>query len=293
MKKIILFFILIPIVVVIAWLVNSKTGFISISETNKNTAKTEEANTPKNTKTWQFAVIGDTEEMPKITDNILTDLAQRDLDFIVHLGDITYKGGVEGMEKTKAAFDKLPYPTYYVPGNNDLIYDAKTERKTLANYQKVINQDTYYSLDYENAHLVFLDNSYLRVGFSDEELTWLEQDLNQNNQEFTFLFYHRPLDVPGQQLFGDDETPESRIQNEKFKNLIADYTIDRIFNGHLHMLLTYTLNDIPITITGGGGALPQALLGGAKAAYYHYQLVTVYQTDDKKIKPTLEAISFE
>lgn len=230
-------------------------------------------------RSWQFAVIGDTEGLRPVTEALLTDMAQRDLAFVVHVGDVSSHGEVDELTRVKERFSKLPFPTYYVPGNNDLTYNETIERKTLAHYTEAIDTRAYYSVDYEQVHLVLLDNSYRRIGFSDEELTWLQTDLDAARDKLTFLFYHRPIDVPGQALFGDDETADSRVQNEAFKSLIAQYSIAHIFNGHLHTTLPYQLTEqIPVTITGGGGAAPQPMFGGEKNALYHYYIVHVSET---------------
>jgi hypothetical protein len=283
---IILSFLLLCIVVGGGWFVNRELKDFFALSPNNNNADIADPNA------WQFAVIGDTEDLRPITETILADISQRDLEFVVHVGDISSHSDPVQLTAVKNAFAELPFPTYYVPGNNDLVYDDALEIKTLKNYTDIINNETYASFDLNNAHFILLDNSYLRYGFPDEELVWLENDLAQNTKPFTFLFFHRPLDVPGQQIFGDDETPNSRIQNEKFKALIAQYDITRIFNGHIHTALGYTLGTtaIPVTVTGGGGALPQEFLGGEDAAFFHYLVVTVGADGTK---PVIDRVEFE
>lgn len=241
---------------------------------------------------WQFAVIGDTEDVRPVNERMIADMKKRPLAFVVHVGDISSHGDEEALQQVQALFNTLSFPTYTVPGNNDLVYDETLEIKTPARYQQIIDERLYYSIDYRQTHIVLLDNSYRRFGFPDEELAWLKKDLEKNTQPLTFLFFHRPLDVPGQQLFGDDETPHSREQNAKFKELIAGYNISHIFNGHIHIPFSYTLNEIPVTITGGGGALPQDILGGADAALFHYYIVTVNESQSAA-SYSLERIDFE
>jgi len=240
---------------------------------------------------WQFAVIGDTEDVRPITKILLADMATRNVDFVVHVGDIASHGDPEKMREVQTLFKALPFPTYYIPGNNDLIYNDSLQIKTLENYTAVFGDTTYSSFNAHNAHIILLDNSYLRYGFSDDELAWLADDLARNTQPFTFLFFHRPLHLPGEQFFGDDETPHSREQNEKFLSLIEQYPITRIFNGHIHIPIDYTLGNtaIPVTVTGGGGALPQDILGGAAAAQFHYTIVTV---GDAGTTPLVERVPF-
>lgn len=239
---------------------------------------------------WRFAVIGDTEGLKPVTQRMVESLKAEDVEFIVHLGDIGGKPDRYTITTVMEAFDELPFPVYYIPGNNELVYDNALQRKTTALYEEVVNEKLWYAFDHENTHFVMLDNSYMRTGFHEEELEWLQQDLGRNDAEYTFLFYHRPVAVPGEQFFGDDETEYSRGQNEKFRALISRYEIERIFNGHLHFSLAYTLDGIPVTVSGGGGGLPQQILGGDDAANYHYIIVHVPLDGGD---PELEMVSFE
>lgn len=263
------------------WFVNRTTGVLF----------TDDANGPlQREPAWQFVVISDVEGEIDIARRLVDDMAQRNITVVVNVGDI---GGAQDKEKIQPVMDlfaTLPVPTHFVLGSDELVYNKALERKTRDVFHEVVNELDYYSFNVQNAHFVILDNAYRRDGFPDEELEWLTDDLDANTQPYTFLFFHRPLDVPGQQWFGDDETPHSREQNEKFKALVAQYPITRIFNGHVHTYLGYTLNDIPVTITGGGGATPQALLGGKDAAYYHYVLVSIYNDGSE---PTVEVIPLQ
>lgn len=291
MKKLLVLLVgLLTILVAGFWFVNSELlAFVrdaksALSDSTGSVSNEAPANA------WTFAVVGDTEDYSTVTTKIIEDMASRDLAFVAHVGDISSHGAAEELVAVRDAFATLPFPTYFVPGNNDLVYDETIEIKTPDRYQELIRPDLWYAVDFENAHLVFLDNSYRRFGFPDDELAWLETDLAANIQPHTFLFFHRPLDVPGQEWFGDDETEFSRGQNEKFKALVARFPITRIFTGHLHTTLGYSLDGIPVTVTGGGGALPQTLLGGADAAYFHYYLVHVPRDGGE---PVLEVVEIE
>jgi hypothetical protein len=121
-----------------------------------------------------------------------------------------------------------------------------------------------------------LDNSYRKYGFRDETLSWFSDTLKKDTTlPYTFLFFHRPLHLPLEDVFGDDETTYSRSQNEKFLDILSQNPITYIFNGHIHLYIPYTLQGIPVVVSGGGGAYPQAILGGPSAAYFHYLIVNV------------------
>lgn len=270
---------------------------------NVNTEKAEPENQqPADFDGWKFAVLGDTEDGGPTLDAFIAEMKQRDdIAFIVHVGDVASHGEPEKMELVKTQLETLSIPTYYVPGNNDLVYDEKTERRTLKVYKEVFGETVYFSFDYKNAQLALLDNSYRRTGFSDAQLEWLKKELDNSTAPYRFLFFHRPLNVPGQELIGDDETPNSREQNKKFLALIAGYKIDHIFNGHVHTSLEYSLTageaaagtekKIPVTITGGGGAYPQAILGGEAASFFHYLVVTV--PNDPNNTPHTQVVPIE
>ncbi len=278
--------------------------FADFFDTKKvDTEKSEPENQqPADFNGWKFVVIGDTEDGGPTLDAFIREMKQRDdISFIIHVGDVASHGEPEKMELVKTQLETLSIPTYYVPGNNDLVYDEKTERRTLAVYKKVFGETVYFGFEYKNAQLVLLDNSYRRTGFSDTQLEWLKKELDSSTAPYRFLFFHRPLNVPGQELVGDDETPNSREQNKKFLALIAGYTVDHIFNGHVHTSLQYSLladdaatgaeKKIPVTITGGGGAYPQAILGGEAASFFHYVVVTV--PDDAGKTPHTQIVPIE
>lgn len=300
MKKVItLFAVLLLILVAVYWFVNRELESLLTAglqdETMSANAALHNAVTEE-VDGWQFAVIGDTEGTSEKTKKMVEDMKLRDIAFVAHLGDLVDAPPVEEeMQAVVDLFAELDVPTYYVIGNNDLAYDDVTERKTRDMYHRIVREDDYYVIEHQNARLFFLDNSYRRDGFPDAELEWLERELQTDADSaqpypYTFMMYHRPLNVPGESLFGDDETADSRVQNDKFRELISQYSITRIFNGHLHTTFNYTLDEIPVTVSGGGGALPQSIFSSSGGTLYHYYLVTVPY--DGTSEPVLDLVSF-
>lgn len=297
MKKfLLLLFVLVGVLIAVFWYANTELqNFLSAglqAETIRRNAN-DISETNVSVDGWQFAVIGDTEGLSPITQQMIENMAeQKEIEFVVHLGDLDdAPPEKQNIQAVMDAFSVLPVPTYYIPGNNDLIYDETIERKTRALYNEVVNENDYYAIEHNNAHLLLLDNSYRRDGFPEEELTWLQTELDRDVGDYTFLFYHRPIAVPGESLFGDDETPDSREQNDKFRELIADYSITHIFNGHLHTTFNYELDGIAVTVSGGGGAEAQSIFKNTGGELFHYYIVTVPY--DSEEQPVLELISFE
>ncbi|MBU0732345.1 metallophosphoesterase [Patescibacteria group bacterium] len=219
---------------------------------------------------WSFIVVGDNEGVNNVSKKIIEDANASGADLLVNVGDFTERGQAGQFEEMVALYKILEIPWYGVIGNNDMGY-VKTYDDT--NYRKYINDELYYSFDHKNAHFIILDNANRNIGFDDEQLTWLENDLSKNNQDYTFVFFHKPFKIPFEEFFGDDETPLSRKSNEALLDILNQYKIDQVYTGHVHTYLSYNIDELPVIITGGGGAEPQELLGSN--SFYHYIETTV------------------
>lgn len=236
------------------------------------------------TKTTTFAVIGDNEGVNDEYTRLFGQIAKDpDIEFVLHVGDLVANGGkteIDEFLKYQQMFN-LQVPFYAIPGNHDTYDDP--DRTAFVEAFGVIPR----SIDFEQVHLVLLDNAERKVGFTDAELDWLEKDLQSAAGKKIILAYHRPFNYPFAATFGDDETKTSRASNEKFQAMISNYSIAAIFNGHIHTYLefpfiiydaTNTSKRIPDYVSGGGGQPPQDIFASIFSADYHWLKVTV--TDD-------------
>ncbi|MBU0670544.1 metallophosphoesterase [Patescibacteria group bacterium] len=231
------------------------------------TKKTEKIIDLEHPETWKFAVVGDNEGVNDISEKFIEEMGKSDNELVVNVGDLVQNGEAREFKEMLTLYEKLEIPWYPTLGNNDmgsvLDYDD-------TNYRKYVNEDLYYSFKYKNALFIILDNANRTIGFDDTQLAWLDKELKNNTQDYTFIFFHKPFKMPLEEFFGDDETPRSRKSNDKFVEIISKYHIDYVFAGHVHNYLSYSINEIPVIVTGGGGAAPQDILGGEQSAYYHY-----------------------
>lgn len=226
-----------------------------------------------NQATLQIAVIGDHEGINPTFEHILTELESQHVDLLVDVADLTNSGEREELESVLSRLGQEPYRVEVVVGNNDL---GPGNDPDDINFKNLVRNPTYTSFNLEQVHIVLLDNANRRVGFSDEELTWLETDLTANTQPIILLFMHRPVDVPFEQIVGTDETKQSRASNEKFIELIKRFEVDHLFTGHLETFLEYSLGDVPLTVTGGAHNRPdQSGFGVSLPSTPHYVLITV------------------
>lgn len=241
-----------------------------------------------------FAVIGDNEGVNSTYDALMKKIvADDEIDFIIHVGDIVSDGGKTQIDEIRAHMQEIGFtkPLYVVPGNHDIYEDL--ERTAFKNGFGDIPQ----SVAVKNLHIVLLDNADRKVGFTDETLTWLAQDLEQLQGKQIILVYHRPFNYPLANTFGDDETSTSRKSNEQFETILASHDILAIFNGHIHTYFQFPFavetpggesKTIPAFVSGGGGQPPQDIFSSLFSADYHYLKVTVTDNgiDTEKISLT-------
>ena len=196
---------------------------------------------------FQFAVVGDNHNNLEIYQKIIQRINQDKMAFFVDLGDLTRVGASSEYYEAKRILDQLKVPYYMTMGDHDKIgngYDL---------WQQYFGP-TYYSWDFKNGHFVILNDVVNENGFSEEQLNWLENDLSRTNKEVKIIFLHRPprcpFAEPGDLGFTG---PYSQERITRFFNIAQRYRINKIFAGHLHNFLNYSVEGIPITVTGGGG----------------------------------------
>lgn len=273
--------------ITLSWYLDQKGVFSKIESIPEKVGKVTEVFSEKEP-LFAFSVMGDNEGAGPVFKKIIEEINSSNIELVVHVGDSTARAQESDFQAVKAELDKLTVPFYPAIGNNDLVKPTNP-----ALWQEYFKSDLYYSFNYQNSHFVILDNSNRLVGFDQAQLDWLDNDLASNKQDHTFLFFHRPVNIPLESFFGDDETNASSKSNEEFLKIIDQYEIDRIFCGHVHLYFAYNLltssnKKIPVTITGGAGASPQSILGGESSAFYHWIAIEVYE--DGEIVQSIEEI---
>ncbi|NLW88003.1 MAG: hypothetical protein GXY38_14155 [Planctomycetes bacterium] len=220
--------------------------------------------------------------------------------FVVMCGDMISSAPVHKTDEQVLAmwdeFDEqvkmLKAPLKLVPGNHDInTFAGETQSSTLDIYAERYGQ-TYYSFDHEQCHFIVLNAEVIKDGdktvslggaLSDEELAWLEADLEKNHDaKHTFVFVHRPS-------WQTTQTSAKVLKHwqEKVEPLLARYKVAAVFAGHLHRYCNYGQRDgvqyYGLANCGGGkvgGTIPKGTnlsdhdleeIGG----FRHFMLVEV------------------
>jgi len=166
-------------------------------------------------------------------------------DFYLNTGDLVNDGDVIGdwneffdvendLMKTTTLFPALGnherdhanyFNLFYLPGN-----------------------ERWYSFNYGHAHFVCLQiDGYADYIVDSAQYVWLEQDLANNTQPWTFVCFHIPPYSSG--AHGSDLNVRAALQP-----LFDTYGVDMVFNGHDHDYERSIVNGVTYLVSGGGGA---------------------------------------
>jgi 3',5'-cyclic AMP phosphodiesterase CpdA len=169
-----------------------------------------------------------------------------DIDFVLVLGDLTKDSEPINHVLVKDMLDKLNAPYFVVPGNHDV---NKTSVKGMKNgiedfvkaYQGHGYQGnkSWYSVDVvPGLHLVALDSAS-DPAFSDswggnvsqEQLAWLESDLNQSKDKTIIVMSHHAL----LNHTGINDSNYYIADRSSVESILREYGVQIVFTGHVHI----------------------------------------------------------
>ncbi len=179
-------------------------------------------------------------DIPHVTSVLIDQLEEIAPDLIIISGDFTQVASTEEFKAARAFIDKMPAPTFKVPGNHDVSPHNMIERffYPYKKYKKYIYDDLDLTLKEKNIIIVGLNSSrravphwnwangavsskqraYIRANFKDAPSNaWKICTLHHPIQKVVDM----PLDVT---VFGRTKTLK----------LMDDLEVDLILTGHVH-----------------------------------------------------------
>ncbi|BAD79344.1 hypothetical protein syc1154_c [Synechococcus elongatus PCC 6301] len=214
-------------------------------------------------------------------EQILTELAALDLDFLLLPGDLTQHGERENHQWLLQQLRQLPYPVYVVPGNHDMPAAASDRDRTGVAEFVELYQDfgftsdrPYYrctiapDLDLFALNSIAFDEAghQLHRGRVDcAQLNWLQQELATSTASQRWVMIHHNVleHLPDQQQhpLGQRYILENA---EELRSILEAGSVSVIFTGHLH-----------IQATSQQGALWEVTTGSLVSYPHPYRLGTV------------------
>lgn len=196
--------------------------------------------------------------------------------FIILSGDVTEFGFEEEFDALTEVLQNPSRPIYSCMGNHDVRWSNSGKE----NYRNAL-KDTYIKFDYNDVRFVIMDSSMLieHYGhFDGQQMKQLEADLKSlSDSQFAIVtMHHPPLHA------------KHFIDNEyKFAELIGDYNVPLVMDGHGHTLERYSYNG---TTYAMGASV--STKGGPNGTYRVYRVneneIEALVRDFKNDKTTLE-----
>ncbi len=191
-------------------------------------------------------------------------------DLVVQLGDVSENGGMDflwryTLKNISRYASQAPFMS--AVGNHSYYWNGNYNFRKIFPYNYVSDKGLYYSMDYYNSHMIFLDLFDDEMKISEEQKDWAEADLSEavkQGKKWIFIFLHDNV------LGTGDGPPNWELQ--KWLVPLADkYNVDAVFFGHVHNYehwlytygnsgLLYEKNQTPTGrpvhyfCSGGGGA---------------------------------------
>jgi UDP-2,3-diacylglucosamine pyrophosphatase LpxH len=229
-------------------------------------------------------------------EQIIDHLLTLDLDFLLIPGDLTQHGEWVNHAWLVERLKKLPFPTYVVPGNHDVIaYEATDQAIGLHDFPKLYQpfgysdgQTLYYQHEILprvrliglNSNVFDESGNQIGVGYlDDEQLAWLDDLLPQLQDDLVLVMLHHNV---LEHLPGQAQSPlGQRYMVHNHRALIHRLEaagVPLMFTGHLHV------QDI-----ARQGNLCEVLTGSLVSYPHPYRIVEVDRANDGQLSVHLES----
>lgn len=214
---------------------------------------------------FSFAVVGNINNSIRVfEDQIIPELNQAGLDFMVSAGNAVSSGGEDKYRAIQGTLDRLTIPYLLTFGENE------EENFGAFRFYEHFGPH-FYSVNTPQTRLIFLDSTGKTPWRW--QMRWLKDLLDQEKDRPTFLFIGHPMLNPTEDA--PFEQTEDFLQPLTFRNallaLAADFGIDAVFSANLSLYSEQTFRDIRFITTGGGGGL----VLNNDTSFYHYVRVDV------------------
>ncbi len=157
-------------------------------------------------------------------------------DFIIHAGDLVdhANNDSEWQEWFEAgSWIHAKIPSIPTPGNHEYEKLSDADQRSLStlwrphftlpeNGPEGLTETTYF-IDYQGARIISLNSNERHL----EQVAWLEETLQNNPHEWTFVTFHHPV-------FSASEGRDNEDLRKAWKPLFDKYAVDLVLQGHDH-----------------------------------------------------------
>ncbi len=251
---------------------NSKNNSqISLDKIDQTTSQ-DNAEGAKTTPLFKFAVVSDSHNDNSLLAKALSQAQQRDVKFIIGLGDYTNVGTIEELKASKQVFDSTGTRYFVVPGDHDLWDSRNRKLPALTNFKDIFGKN-YQSFEYQGIGFLLFDNSDDYLGLDETQLSWLKTELTKDSRPATTIaLTHEPLYHPSSDHFMGKVTPSLKTQATQIQSLLKTAGVKEVFTGDIHFFTQYNEPETGIHMTTLG-----AVTQDRNPQSPRYAIVTLYE----------------
>lgn len=201
-----------------------------------------------------FIVYGDTRSQePLFTQSerhrlVAEQIAAEGAALVIHTGDFVTDGS------NSTAWDEFFSAARPMLANTTLVPVRGNHESDATLYSRIFAVEPYFGLDYGESHIVVLDSTDEAWATMDEQVAWLQNDLEDTELAWIFAAFHHPLRSSDAGHWGGDEA-----LREQWEPLFTEEEVIATFSAHTHAYERYTGNGTSYFVIGTGGAPCYAL----------------------------------
>ena len=239
------------------------------------------APSPIQKEVFSFILVADSHSDNANLKNALTQAKPSNPEFIIGLGDYTEVGTVDELKKAKQEFDNLGLRYFLAVGDHDLWDCRNRSLPPDCNFKEVFGS-SYQSFTYQDFRFIILYNSDNYLGFDDDQLKWLSDELEKakNYQvKGIFVFLHEPLYHPSSDHVMGRIEKDLKNQARSLISTLKDGGVKKVFAGDTHYFSEYSEPETGLPMVTVG-----AISSERNPQTPRYGLVLVYGDGSTKVE---------
>ena len=183
----------------------------------------------------------DLQEISYIRDDVVTELLGSTASGVIVLGDIMYND-LSHYDAYTEVISKMGIPSYHVPGNHDMNFDAPSDSNSLQTYRRWFGP-TYYGFELGKVHFIVLDDveyqgrneegQTVYIGnLGEKQLGWLNNYISKIPKDRLLVFN---MHIPFYSFAGEHSSIRVEDRAEFFK-ILENRRHLLALAGHMHTI---------------------------------------------------------
>lgn len=216
----------------------------------------------------KVALIADSHNENELLSKALTEAKNRNVNFVIGLGDYTNLGTKPELEDAKRVFDESGLRYFALPGDRD---GWESRSQGTDNFKDIFGETNIILME-EWIEFVLLDNSDIYNGIDADGWDLLDA-LSRigigtfgtaDTSKMRFVFAHKtPFHPDSAHIMGED-SPEVAAQAQELLKILDEKDVDGFFSGDMHFFARFTSPSGSVKITTVGAVASERNFQGPR-----------------------------